>query len=142
LLKRLPRSLCTILSSKRFIKIGHNITADLKKLSRDFPEFVYPFENTKRGRKTVIELGILDKAKNAVSNGNASLATIVAATLHENLSKETCDTEWSAPTLTESQIEYAALDALVNLRAWDVLKDSPTYVWKTTAVSITCWTSN
>ena len=38
-LKELPSSLCTILKSHQFVKIGHKINDDLAKLSREFPEF-------------------------------------------------------------------------------------------------------
>ena len=48
------------------------------------------------------------------------------ATLHQNLSKETCLSEWGAPTLSIDQIQYAALDAWVALQIWDVLKTQNT----------------
>jgi ribonuclease D len=90
----------------------------LSKLSRDFPEYLF---DKKRGVK-LIELGAVAKAKNAVADGNASLASIVAVTLQQNLSKDTRSSQWTAPNLTEDQIEYAALDAWVTFPIWDVLK--------------------
>ena len=121
LLKKLPNSLKTILNSMQVIKIGRNVGGDLGKLSRDFPDFVIPVQK-KAWKKGIVELGKLASAKNAVSHGNASLAVITAATLHQNLSKETRLSEWDAPTLSSDQIQYAALDAWVALQIWDVLK--------------------
>jgi len=87
-------------------------------LSKDFPE--YHFDKN-HGAK-LVELGALAKAKNAVVDANASLASITAVTLQQNLSKDVRSSEWTAPTLTEDQIEYAALDAWVSFPIWDVLK--------------------
>lgn len=118
-LKALPKLLVEILQSTDIIKIGRNIAADMAKLARDFPNF----EPNKVGNKLrgVIELGKLAVQKNAVSNANASLAAITAATLQKHLSKEMRISEWST-ILSEEQIAYAALDAYVAWKIWDVLK--------------------
>ena len=121
-LKELPSSLCTILNSNQFVKIGRNINADLAKLSRDFPEFHY---DSKIKHSEVIELGAFAKSKSVVSRASASLATITAATFGHNLSKEERESSWSGP-LSEDQIHYAALDAWTPLKVWTTLKDEPT----------------
>ncbi|KIK54902.1 hypothetical protein GYMLUDRAFT_1021748 [Collybiopsis luxurians FD-317 M1] len=84
------------------------------------------FEPSKTGNKFrgVIELGQLAFEKNAVPTSNASLASITAATLQQNLSKEVRVSEWSSATLSDEQIAYAALDAHVALMIWDILKAS------------------
>ena len=123
-LTKLPSALVNILTSPQIVKIGRNIGADLAKLSRDFPSF----QPNKAGNKFpgVIELGKLAREKNAVPNGNASLAAITAATLSKNLSKEMRVSDWTAQKLSDKQVEYAALDAYAALLIWDVLKTSDT----------------
>ncbi|KIJ92817.1 hypothetical protein K443DRAFT_125800 [Laccaria amethystina LaAM-08-1] len=78
----------------------------------------------KRGKSYVntIEFGRLAAKKKVVPNGQASLASIVAASLQHYLSKEFHSTEWAAEKLTDDQIQYAALDAYAALMVWDVLK--------------------
>ncbi|KIK69404.1 hypothetical protein GYMLUDRAFT_237207 [Collybiopsis luxurians FD-317 M1] len=119
-IKKLPSALINILRSTQIIKIDWNITADLAKLAHDFPVF----EPSKTGNKFrgVVELGQLAFEKNAVPTSNASLASIMAATLQQNLSKELRVSEWSLATLSDEQIAYAALDAHVALIIWDILK--------------------
>lgn len=124
-LKRLPGMLCTLLASEKFVKIGRNVRGDLTKLSKDFPEFAFTKQKEKHP-KGIIELGHLAKAKNAVAKANASLAAITAATLHKNLSKEACTSQWSVSPLSDEQMEYAALDAWVGLQLWKVLKNEAT----------------
>jgi hypothetical protein len=123
-LKRLPVSLQVILTNNRVIKIGRNVGGDLAKLAREFPEY----QPTHRGKalEGVIELGAFAKAKNVVTNGNASLAAITAAALHFSLSKESRSTEWTASELSEDQKVYAALDAWVALEIWRTIKDNNT----------------
>jgi hypothetical protein len=116
--KTLPTSLRTLLMSRQIILVGRNISGDLTTLSKDFPEYYFD----KNCGAKLVELGALAKAKNAVVDANASLASITAVTLQQNLSKDVCSSEWTAPTLTEDQIEYAALDAWVSFLIWDVLK--------------------
>jgi hypothetical protein len=113
------------LKSQQIIKVGRNVGADLAKLARDFPDFKVPVKHRKKF-VGVVELGAFAKAKNAVSSGTASLATIAAAALGVNLSKEIRSSEWSAPQLSAEQQQYAALDALVALEIWNTLKNQKT----------------
>ena len=125
LLKILPGSLKTILTSSQIVKIGRNVGGDYAKLSRDFPDFTPPPRH--RGKLVgVVELGAFAKAKNAVVNGNVSLATITAASLGLNLSKEARLSEWGAPQLSEEQKHYAALDAWIALEIWTIFRDKYT----------------
>jgi hypothetical protein len=103
-LRRLPKSLLLILTNTRLVKIGRNINSDLKKLARDFPELKLPLTEHKMLDGT-IELGALAKAKNVVSEATASLSAITAAALHCHLSKECRVSEWSAPKLSEEQVQ-------------------------------------
>ena len=122
MLKALPKSLKTILTSPQIVKIGRNVGADFAKLARDFPDFKLP-EKSRKGIVGVVELGAFAKAKNVVRYGNASLATITAATLGLNLSKEACSSEWGCLQLSEEQKDYAALDAWIALEIWKALKE-------------------
>ncbi len=121
-LQKLPHSLETIIQSQQIVKIGQNIAADFAKLAQDFPGLKLPQKQGKFYFGT-IELGKLAVQKNIVSNGNASLAAITAATLQKYLSKECRQSEWGQSKLSDSQIQYAALDAHVALQIWDVLRD-------------------
>jgi len=112
-----------ILNSPRVLKIGRNVGGDLAKLSRDFSVTVPPKRN--KSREGVIELGALAKSQNVISNGNASLAAITAATLQKYLSKDARISEWSAPELSIEQREYAALDAWIVLSIYDLLLQEP-----------------
>lgn len=120
-LKKLPASFQTLLMSEQIIKIGRNIGADFSKIARDFPEIVLPPKH-KKSYQGVIELGKLAFKKNAIPNGKASLAVIVASTLQRHLSKESRSSEWTATTLDDDQIQYAALDAYAALMVWEVLE--------------------
>ena len=124
LLKKLPASLQIILTSSRILKVGRNVGGDFAKLERDFS--VSLPKKTKGCRPGVIELGALAKAKNAVSNGNASLSAIAAATIQQNLAKEMRSSDWDAAQLSTEQIQYAALDAWVALQILDILEQKPT----------------
>ena len=120
-LKALPASLKIILGSRQIVKVGRNVGGDLAKIARDFSDFQLPAKE-KGTFIGVIELGQLAVKKNAVSDGRASLATIAAATLHGHLSKECQSSEWSNPSLTDEQKEYAALDAHIALQIWEILE--------------------
>ncbi|KAJ7835696.1 ribonuclease H-like domain-containing protein, partial [Mycena leptocephala] len=109
LLQTLPSSLLTIICSPQIVEIGRNIGGDLAKLSRDFPQYKCP-EKVNGKLPGVIELGAFAKSKNAVPKGTASLSAITAAILHANLSKDGRDSPWEAPSLSDKQINYAALD--------------------------------
>ncbi|KAJ7495369.1 ribonuclease H-like domain-containing protein, partial [Mycena latifolia] len=121
LLKTLPSSLLTVITSLQIVKVGRNIGGDLAKLARDFPEYKLPAKVNGQ-LPGVIELGAFAKAKNAIQKGTASLSAITAAVLHVNLSKEARDSPWDAPSLSSTQINYAALDAWVCLDIWQTLK--------------------
>jgi ribonuclease D len=88
---------------------SHNVGGDLAKLARDFAVTVPPIRN--KSREGVVKLGALAKSRNVISNGKARLAAITAATLHKNLSKDACISEWSATELSIVQRDYAVLDA-------------------------------
>jgi hypothetical protein len=120
---KLPSSLEVILNSPRILKIGRNVGGDLAKLSRDFSCSI-PAKK-KNGRESVIELGALAKSRNAVSNGNVSLAAITAATLQQHLSKDERSTDWNAHELSNEQMHYAALDGWIALQIYDVLHLQP-----------------
>ena len=88
-LKKFPSSLKVILQSTQIIKVGRGVGNDLAKLARDFSDFKLPKKPKKKPYEFVVELGTLAKEKNAVTQATASLAQIVAATLHCYLSKDT-----------------------------------------------------
>ncbi|KAJ7830165.1 ribonuclease H-like domain-containing protein [Mycena olivaceomarginata] len=113
-LKKFPKSLGELLRHKQFLKVGRNITADLKKLARDFPDFVLPLPKKKNFVGT-LDIGQLAARKKIVPKASASLASIVAATLGASLSKNFQISSWSTPEYSDAQLSYAVLDAHVLL---------------------------
>src|ERR1035437_6122992 len=58
---------------------------------------------------------------NALSGKRPSLATLVETELGWRISKEQQVSDWSAPILSQEQIEYAALDAVLVHRLYPLL---------------------
>ena len=77
---------------------------DLAKLACDFSCSIPAKKES--GCESVIELGALAKSRNAVSNGNVSLAAIIATTLQQHLSKDECSTDWNAHELSDEQMHW------------------------------------
>lgn len=57
-----------------------------------------------------------------VNGGRVSLAALAAMVLDETLDKSEQTSDWSAPTLTASQLAYALNDAVVTHRVWEALR--------------------
>lgn len=125
-LSKLPESLITILTSKYCIKVGRGISADFHKLARDFPEFKLPQKKHKKEFSGTLDIGKLAAKKSVVSTASASLASIVASVFHSCLSKEARASDWSAIPYSDSQKEYAALDAYIALALYEQLSSMQT----------------
>ena len=111
-----PTQLITFLANPQVHKVGHNIALDLKNLHHDSGSST-PFIGG-------VDLGQLAKAKNIVSDARAGLSELCIKTLSCILPKDLnthISTNWSADTLTEDQIQYAALDAWASLKIYEKL---------------------
>lgn len=82
-LQKFPPTLSALLCSSDILKIGRNVAADISKIRRDWSDCKLPDKVT-----SIVEIGDLANLKGVVSKRNASLASIVAATLKCNLLKE------------------------------------------------------
>ena len=111
-----PTQLITFLANPQVHKVGRNIALDLKNLHDDSGSST-PFIGG-------VDLGQLAKAKNIVSDARAGLSELCIKTLSCILPKDLntrISTDWSADTLTEDQIQYAALDAWASLKIYEKL---------------------
>ena len=106
-----PLALKKIFEDERIIKAGVAIRDDLKKLRA-----IHEFEPS-----GFCELQDLSTQKGIKSNGLRKLSAIV---LGFKISKSQQLSNWEAPTLTESQIFYAATDAWVSRELYINLMNS------------------
>ncbi|KAH7919165.1 hypothetical protein BV22DRAFT_1051234 [Leucogyrophana mollusca] len=106
---KLPCSLLVFMRSVRIRKLGVHVKADLTRLFNDCG-FATATEQPFVG---ALELGVLAKQQNITDCGNIGLSDLTAAVLRRYLVKDTSvrvSTNWNNPTLTQEQIDYAALD--------------------------------
>jgi len=111
-----PTQLITFLANPQVHKVGRNIALDLKNLHDDSGSST-PFVGG-------VDLGQLAKTKNIVSDARAGLSELCIKALSCILPKDLntrISTDWSADTLTEDQIQYAALDAWASLKIYEKL---------------------
>jgi len=116
------------LTSPTIVKVGRAVKADLRRLADKWNLNELHKQLNVKESAHIIELGKLAKAKGAVSDGRASLASLCGIILCHALCK-TNDIRlslWSTPILTPEQKEYAALDAYAALSIWEHLSVKPT----------------
>nr|CAB3267767.1 Werner syndrome ATP-dependent helicase homolog [Phallusia mammillata] len=112
-----PDELKALLESPDFLKMGLNVKGDLWKLHRDFDNM---------SAKVVEHFVDLSKfAQTALNTSeNWSLARLCRHVLHKDLPKDAFvrQSEWDRFPLTETQIQYAALDVYASLKIFMELK--------------------
>lgn len=94
--------LINILSDRNIIKAGVSVKDDIKDINK-----LYPFQ-----AENFIDLADLAK-QNKIKN--FGLRALTAICLKERLSKKEKASNWEREALTDSQIQYAANDAVVGL---------------------------
>lgn len=94
-------------------KVGVAIRDDLTGLGRRLPGF------KPRGFQEIAEVA---RKKGIRQTGLRNLAAIL---LGVRVSKSKQVSNWAKPSLSEGQINYAALDALLSLRIWNRLSELP-----------------
>jgi hypothetical protein len=125
-LKKLPPSICQLISHPNILKVGRQVGGDIAKLCRDW--WPQSKEQMKTFKNSILELGSYCKNKKvkvsrngaSVLSGRASLADLVAAVLQKSLRKDETirGSDWEMDKLSETQIEYAALDAWSSLEVY------------------------
>ena len=114
LLKTLPTRLVALFQMDECKIAGVNVGGDLKKIGRDFN-----LQNVIKGmdKERIINLGVHARKRDVVQSGNVSLHDLCKVVLGETIEKSenVRFSEWDSKQLTQDQIKYAALDAIVSL---------------------------
>lgn len=112
----IPSQLIAFLANSQVLKVGKNVALDLKFLQDDF-ESPNPFVGG-------VDIAQLAKSKNMVKNAGDGLANLCQKILSRTLNKDhdvRVSASWSARTLSERQLEYAALDVWASLKVYETL---------------------
>ena len=118
---KLPLALQMFLANPQILKVGRNVTQDLKRLERE-NQGSNPASYTGG-----VELAKLAKDLGVISDARVGLADICAAVLGVRLDKSTpvrISSSWDSLNLSPQQVEYAASDALVALQIYHCLSQS------------------
>jgi hypothetical protein len=108
----LPLSLRILLESNLVTKVGRSVGADFVRLKKDFNVDC----------TGSLELATFCKDRDLVSSQYCSLDEICRKVLGQRLDKSERLSDWTTPTLSEKQIEYAALDAFCALTVYEKTK--------------------
>ncbi|KAF8076563.1 hypothetical protein FPV67DRAFT_1559024 [Lyophyllum atratum] len=121
-----PPCLRSILISDQIIKTGRAVRTDLKRVAEawSIPEL---HASLQESDNSLIDLGSLAKLKGKVSDASSGLAALSAIILQKRISKldSIRCSRWSLPQLTDSQRDYAALDAYASWSIWKKLSSLP-----------------
>jgi hypothetical protein len=125
-MKSLPHRLASFLCDNTIQFSGVRVSADLTRIGADFK--VEGLANVlQKFRANVINLGPYARKRDVVQNGTVSLAELCKTVLEATLDKSAEDrfSDWNQHELTESQVKYAALDAIVSLAIFIELEKQP-----------------
>ncbi|CAN0474606.1 unnamed protein product, partial [Laminaria digitata] len=114
-LGKVPASLWAFLRDPNFRKVGNNISGDVKKILKDFPELEGEVAN-------YCELRTLTSRPQS----RCSLAELVNMVSGKELDKGLGGgalSDWSNPDLSADQLLYAASDAFAGQVVWRVLEE-------------------
>jgi len=124
---KLPHMLESLLTGETFKMVGVNVSADIIKIGRDFDINRIKQNKQQKDRSNVINLGPFACARDVVQSGSVSLQHLCELVLKERLDKATNIrlSSWDQCRLTDDQVRYAALDAIVSLKIFLKLNDMP-----------------
>lgn len=105
-----------MLSNRKVIKIGQGLDDDFRELRDN-----YPHMNCFKSIPSILETNTIHRLLCPEDVQLKSLKNMVRIYLHFNLIKTQQLSNWSQRPLTKLQIHYAACDALVLLRLYDVM---------------------
>ncbi|GFV45066.1 exonuclease 3'-5' domain-containing protein 2 [Trichonephila clavipes] len=110
----IPPVLIDILSNETLLKVGVGVAEDANKLFNDYGLEVRGF----------IDLRYLAKDLKELQGKNMSLKSLGVELLGINLnkSKELRCSDWNAPHLSEEQVKYAANDAIIAAKIFNVIQ--------------------
>lgn len=134
-IKRLPNRLESLLSSRTINIFGVKVSADLKYIGEDFNVVELKKVDQKK-RKNVQNLGMFARVRDVVQDAGAGLDLICRRVLNVQLDKSLQCSDWSGD-LSESQINYAAVDAAVSLEAGEGLDKMPDLTRRLTPEELT-----
>ncbi len=114
---KINSGLIEILNSNSILKIGLGLTTDIKKL-KELSRKIEP--------KNFADLSVMAKSKGFKKSNARSL---VARYLNKKLLKSSQITNWAKKTLTDKQIQYAAVDAWSMIPLYsELLNDDTNYL--------------
>lgn len=110
----MSEALGNIFATKRLVKVGFQITQDLRQLAASYPHMtvfrsVHSILDTPALAKKIMHINKQRNSRTATS----SLSQLTKYFLGKSLNKEQQCSDWSSRPLSPAQIEYAALDAVV-----------------------------
>jgi DNA polymerase I-like protein with 3'-5' exonuclease and polymerase domains len=115
-----PRLLQPLLELPNTQLVGHNLAFEVEHLAAAGLRIRSPLRCTLLAA-WLLSRGVLPTARRAMARGNGlDLASCCGRMLQLYVSKEEQTSDWAAATLTSEQLQYAAIDAHLALRLWDV----------------------
>lgn len=115
-LEELDLLLAPIFFNSKIIKLAQGLQQDFTELCVSYPQMT-AFKSC----NGVVETNALHQLLNPQISYNISLKNLTRNYLHFDLDKSCQMSNWGRRPLSEEQIEYAACDALVLLRLYDVM---------------------
>ncbi|CAJ1968940.1 unnamed protein product [Cylindrotheca closterium] len=105
----------TLFQEKRLIKTGFKVLNDFRRLSASYPHMTefHEIHSVVELSRTAMRVLQLTKRANIAAKSTSSLAKMSEFFLKKSLDKTEQTSDWSSRPMTLSQIEYAALDAII-----------------------------
>ena len=131
--EKLPTSLVSLFADPTLLFVGRCVQGDISRIGRDFKC------TGLMSKVKTIDLGKLARTRDVVQNGTVSLQKLCGVVLGLQLPKLASVrlSRWSARTLSDEQVKYAALDAIVGLRIYQKLLPMPDLTARITSEAAT-----